>query len=58
MDELEQKLFFLVRNAQGEVSWAYPVTVEPKEVRLNTLPATVAFFTGPSGESVELFQEK
>jgi catechol 2,3-dioxygenase-like lactoylglutathione lyase family enzyme len=36
----------------------YPVTVEPKEVRLNTLPATVAFFTGPSGESVELFQEK
>jgi catechol 2,3-dioxygenase-like lactoylglutathione lyase family enzyme len=35
-----------------------PVTGEPKEVMLNHLPAIVAFFTGPSGESVELFQEK
>jgi catechol 2,3-dioxygenase-like lactoylglutathione lyase family enzyme len=35
----------------------YPVTVEPKDVQLNTLAASVAFFTGPSGESVELFQE-
>ncbi len=34
LDELEQKLFFLVRNAQGEVSWAYPVTVEPTPHRL------------------------
>lgn len=26
--ELEKNLFFLVRNNQGAVSWAYPVTVE------------------------------
>jgi len=29
LDELERKLFFLVRNQQGAVSWAYPVTIEP-----------------------------
>jgi len=29
LDELERKLFFLFRNEQGAVSWAYPVTVEP-----------------------------
>ncbi len=29
LDELETKLFFLVRNERGEVVWAYPVTVEP-----------------------------
>jgi hypothetical protein len=34
LDELEQKLFFLVRNAQGAVSWAYPVTVETTPHRL------------------------
>ena len=34
LDELEQKLFFLARNPQGEVSWAYPVTVEPTPHRL------------------------
>ncbi len=34
LDELEQKLFFLARNAQGDVSWAYPVTVEPTPHRL------------------------
>ena len=28
LDELERKLFFLVRNEQGAVAWAYPVTVE------------------------------
>ena len=27
-EELERKLFFLVRNEQGEVAWAYPVTVD------------------------------
>ncbi len=32
--ELERNLFFLVRNAQGAVSWAYPVTVEPTPHRL------------------------
>ncbi len=34
LDELERKLFFLVRNAQGAVAWAYPVTVEPTPHRL------------------------
>ena len=29
LNELEQKLFFLVQNEQGAVSWAYPVTAEP-----------------------------
>ena len=29
LDELERKLFFLVRNESGAVAWAYPVTVEP-----------------------------
>jgi len=28
MEELERKLFFLVRNEWGAVAWAYPVTVE------------------------------
>jgi len=35
LEELESKLFFLVRNAQGSVAWAYPVTVEPTPHRLN-----------------------
>ena len=34
LDELEKNLFFLARNAQGEVFWAYPVTVEPTPHRL------------------------
>ena len=29
LDELERKLFFLVRNERRAVAWAYPVTVEP-----------------------------
>ena len=29
LDELETKLFFLVRNERGAAAWAYPVTVEP-----------------------------
>jgi len=34
------------------------VTMEPKQINLGgKCPAVVAFFTGPSGESVELFQE-
>lgn len=32
--ELERNLFFLVRNKQGAVAWAYPVTVEPTPHRL------------------------
>ncbi len=35
LEELERNLFFLVRNPQGEVAWAYPVTVEPTPHRLN-----------------------
>ncbi len=35
LDELERKLFFLVRNDQGEVAWAYPVTVETTPHRLS-----------------------
>ena len=35
----------------------YEVTLEPRDVELgSSLRATVAFFNGPSGESVELFQ--
>ena len=26
--ELEERLFFLVRNSDGDVSWAFPVTAE------------------------------
>jgi hypothetical protein len=29
LEDLERNLFFLVRNEQGAVVWAYPVTVEP-----------------------------
>ena len=35
LEELERKLFFLVRNEQGAVAWAYPVTVEATPHRLN-----------------------
>jgi hypothetical protein len=35
LDELEQELFFLVRNEQGAVAWAYPVTVEPTPHKLS-----------------------
>ena len=28
VDELEKNKFFLFRNPEGEVAWAYPVTVE------------------------------
>lgn len=34
----------------------YKVTVEPRDVALGTLRATIAFFLGPSGETIELFQ--
>jgi hypothetical protein len=35
LEELERKLFFLVRNEQNAVAWAYPVTVELTPHRLN-----------------------
>jgi hypothetical protein len=34
LEELERNLFFLVRNEQGAVVWAYPVTVEATPHRL------------------------
>lgn len=34
----------------------YTVTVEPKRLHLGTLEVTIAFFSGPDGESVEFFQ--
>ena len=34
LDDLEKQLFFLVRDAQGNVTWAFPVTVERTPHRL------------------------
>jgi hypothetical protein len=39
LDELEQHMTFLFRNAVGAVTWAYPVTVDPT-------PHRVTFSTG------------
>lgn len=34
LEELERRLFFLVRDGAGDVSWAFPVTSEPTPHRL------------------------
>ncbi len=34
LEELEQRLFFLVRNEQNAVSWAYPLTIQATPHRL------------------------
>jgi glyoxylase I family protein len=34
----------------------YTVTVEPKDVQLGPIHATIAFFSGPNGETIEFFQ--
>lgn len=34
LDDLEAHLFFLVRNVNGDVAWAFPVTVESTGHRL------------------------
>jgi len=34
LDELEKNLFFLVRNQQGDVTWAFPVTVDKTPHRM------------------------
>ena len=34
LDELEKNLFFIVRNPQGEVTWAFPVTVDKTPHRM------------------------
>ncbi len=38
LEELERRMTFLVRNEQGAVVWAYPVTVDetPHEVRFDS----------------------
>ena len=38
LEDLEKHLFFLVRNARGEVSWAFPVTSDrtPHRLRFST----------------------
>jgi len=41
LDELEKHMTFLFRNEQGDVAWAYPVTVDPT-------PHRVHFSTGES----------
>lgn len=35
LEELERRLFFLVRNEDGAVAWAYPVTVSPTPHKLS-----------------------
>ena len=44
LDDLEQHLFFLVRNETGEVSWAFPVSAEttPHRVRFSSGERTFA----------------
>ena len=39
LDDLEKNLVFLVRNEEGAVNWAFPVTVEPT-------PHKVSFSSG------------
>jgi hypothetical protein len=34
LNELEKNLFFLVRNQQGDVTWAFPVTVDKTPHRM------------------------
>jgi len=38
LDDLEKHLFFLVRNSEGQVTWAFPVTTcrTPHKLRLST----------------------
>lgn len=38
LDDLERHLFFLVRDAHGDVSWAFPVTADrtPHALRFST----------------------
>jgi glyoxylase I family protein len=45
------------RQATEHVRQAgYTITTEPKDVQLGPIAATIAFFTGPNGETIELFQ--
>jgi hypothetical protein len=44
LDDLQQHLFFLAQNPLGEVSWAFPVTVEktPHHLRFSSGERTFA----------------
>jgi hypothetical protein len=42
LDDLEKRLIFLFRNAEGSVVWAYPVTVD-------RTPHRVTYSTGETG---------
>ena len=35
LSELEKQLFFLVRNSEGDVNWAFPVTTDATAHRLS-----------------------
>jgi len=45
---------FTVKDAMRQAG--YPITVEPKDMQLGPIAATIAFFTGPNGETIEFFQ--
>lgn len=36
----------------------YEVTIEPKDLTIDNLDVTIAFFRGPNGELIEFFQTK
>ncbi len=42
LDDLEKRLFFLFRNEQGAVTWAYPATAD-------TTPHHLTYSTGEQG---------
>jgi|SRR5215471_13227416 len=45
LDELESRLFFVVRNSKGSVSWAYPFTADEtphRVIRQSRRPARAA----------------
>ena len=48
-----------IRQAIEHVRQAgYEITVEPKDIEIGPIQATIAFFNGPNGESVEFFQTR
>lgn len=45
------------RQATEQVCQAgYTIKTEPKDVKLGPIAATIAFFYGPNGETIEFFQ--
>jgi len=54
LDELERNLFFLVRNEQGAVAWAFPVTVDPTphELTISTGEQLYGAWSGRRDSSV------